>query len=246
LASSIYSALCESMELAKKDGPYETFHGSPASQGILQTDFYQYKDNSRYNWDELKQDIQKYGLRNSLLLAPMPTASTAQILGNTECFEPISSNMFSRNVLSGTFVVVNEYLVRDLQRLKLWNPMMKNAIIERNGSIQDIPNIPQDLKDLYKTVWEIKQKQIVQMAIDRQAFIDQSQSLNIHLAEPTNAQLTSLHFFGWKGGLKTGLYYLRSRPAADPIKATTDLKSSFGEGMTYCSRDNKDGCMSCN
>jgi ribonucleoside-diphosphate reductase alpha subunit len=251
--SIYYAALSESMELAKRDGPYETFQGSPASQGVLQMDYSDEKSNVYHKggrWAQLREDIKKYGLRNSLLLAPMPTASTAQILGNTECFEAISSNIFTRNVLSGTFTVINEYLIHDLEKLGLWEGgKMKNAIIRENGSIQNIPQIPQELKDLYKTVWEIKQKVIVQMAVDRQKYIDQSQSLNVHLAQPTYAQLTSLHFFGWENGLKTGLYYLRTRPAADPIKFTLEggdnLKASFGEGMTYCSRDKK-GCISCN
>lgn len=241
-----FAALTESNEMAKVYGPYETFYGSPASQGILQHDFYEVSDGNRHNWAELRESIKTHGLRNSLLIAPMPTASTAQILGNTECFEPISSNIFARNVLSGTFTVINEYLIHDLEKLNLWNPIMKNTIIQNNGSIQGILTIPGEIRNLYKTVWEIKQKSIVEMAIDRQAYIDQSQSMNIHIAEPTNAQLSSLHFFGWKGGLKTGLYYLRTRPAADPVKVTVDLKSSFGEGMTYCSRENKEGCMACN
>lgn len=236
---TIYFAACtESMELAKVHGPYESFHGSLASKGILQFDLWDYKCP---RFDELKKSIMKYGMRNSLLVAPMPTASTSQILGNTECFEPISSNIFVRNTLSGSFVMVNQYLVSDLEKLNMWNESMKNEIILQKGSIQNILSIPKDIRDLYKTVWEIKQRVIVDMSADRAVFIDQSQSLNIHMADPTFEKLTSLHFHGWKKGLKTGMYYLRSRPAVDAIQFTVTKPSSE---TVVCSRDNRD-CISC-
>lgn len=236
---TIYFAACtESMELAKVYGPYESFHGSLASKGILQFDLWDYKCP---RFDELKKSIVKYGMRNSLLVAPMPTASTSQILGNTECFEPISSNIFVRNTLSGSFVMVNQYLVSDLEKLGMWNEGMKNEIILQNGSIQSIITIPQEIRDLYKTVWEIKQRIIVDMSADRGVFIDQSQSLNIHMADPTFSKLTSLHFHGWKRGLKTGMYYLRSRPAAEPIQFTVTKPSSE---TVVCSRDDR-SCIGC-
>lgn len=177
---------------------------------------------TRWNWEELRAEIREYGVRNSLLLAPMPTASTAQILGNNESFEPYTSNIYTRRVLSGDFQVVNQHLLKDLSDRGLWNDDLKNEIISQNGSIQKIDTIPDDLKKLYRTVWEIPQKNLINMAADRGAFIDQSQSLNIHLAEPTFGKMSSMHFYAWKKGLKTGLYYLRTRPAADPIKFTVD------------------------
>lgn len=252
-----YYACLESCELAKKDGPYESFAGSPASYGLLQFDLWDISLVRKYSWDYLKQDILKYGLRNSLLVAPMPTASTAQILGNTESFEPISSNIFSRSTLAGTFTLVNRFLVDDLTKLGLWNSEMKNRIIAEKGSIQGILEIPQKIKELYKTVWEISQKTILNMAADRGVFIDQSQSLNIHMREPTFAKLTSMHFHGWRLGLKTGMYYLRSKSAADAIQFTVDnewKKTSLanlaykppkeeGEENMVC--EMKDGCLSC-
>lgn len=218
-----YAALEESVELAKVHGPYETFKGSPASKGILQFDMWNVKvDNKYWNWDELKQKIIKHGLRNSLLLAPMPTASTSQILGNNESFEPYTSNIYYRRVLSGEFFVVNPHLLKDLFDRGLWDEDMKQQLIAHNGSIQYINEIPDDLKELYKTVWEIKQKNIIDMAADRGAFIDQSQSLNIHIQKPTFAKLSSMHFYGWEKGLKTGAYYLRTQAATDAIKFTVD------------------------
>jgi ribonucleoside-diphosphate reductase subunit M1 len=175
-----------------------------------------------WDWSALKAKIAQHGVRNSLLLAPMPTASTSQILGYNECFEPYTSNIYTRRVLAGEFQIVNQYLMKDLTELGLWNESMKNRIIAANGSVQKIPSIPQEMKDLYKTVWEISQKVIIDLAADRGAFIDQSQSLNIHIAEPTFSKLTSMHFYGWKRGLKTGMYYLRTRPAVDAIKFTVD------------------------
>ncbi|AAS51863.2 ADL057Wp [Eremothecium gossypii ATCC 10895] len=220
---TLYHAACEaSMELAIEEGPYESFKGSPASQGILQFDMWNHKPSGMWDWDALKAKIIEHGMRNSLLLAPMPTASTSQILGYNECFEPYTSNMYSRRVLSGEFQIVNPYLLRDLVDLGIWDDSMKSHIISDNGSIQGLPNIPQELKDLYKTVWELSQKTIIDMAADRGAFVDQSQSLNIHIRAPTMGRLTSMHFYGWKKGLKTGMYYLRTQAASAAIQFTVD------------------------
>ena len=217
-----FGALTASNELAKEYGPYETYPGSPISQGIFQFDMWNVKPSDRWDWEGLRKNILKYGVRNSLLLAPMPTASTSQILGNNECFEPFTSNIYVRRVLSGEFIVVNKYLLRDLVKLGLWNDALKNKIIANNGSIQNIPEIPQELRDLYKTVWEIKQKHILDMAADRGAFIDQSQSLNLFMEDVNVSKLTSAHFHAWKKGLKTGMYYLRTKAAADAIKFTVE------------------------
>ena len=218
---TIYFGACSaSCELAQVDGPYETYEGSPVSKGTLQYDMWGVTPSNRWNWADLKEKIKKYGMRNSLLLAPMPTASTAQILGNNESTEPFTSNMYNRRVLAGEFPVVNKHLLRDLISLGLWSDDMRQKIIEHEGSIQNIPQIPQNLKNVYKTVWEISQKVILELAADRAAFICQSQSLNIHIAEPTNKKLTSMHFYAWKKGLKTGMYYLRSRPKANAIQFT--------------------------
>ncbi|KAJ4858831.1 ribonucleotide reductase [Trichoderma afarasin] len=223
---TIYHAALEaSMEIAKVEGPYESFKGSPASEGILQFDMWDVKPSDLWEWDSLKEQIKEHGTRNSLLLAPMPTASTSQILGNNECFEPYTSNIYQRRVLAGEFQVVNPWLLKDLVDTGLWSDAMKNRIIAENGSIQNIPNIPEDIKALYKTVWEISQRQIVQMAADRGAFIDQSQSLNIHMKDPTMGKITSMHFTGWKLGLKTGMYYLRTQAAAAPIQFTVDQEA---------------------
>lgn len=230
---TIYHGAVEaSIELAQKEGPYETYEGSPASQGLLQFDLWERKPTELWDWDTLKQKMAKHGLRNSLLVAPMPTASTSQILGNNECFEPYTSNIYSRRVLAGEFQIVNPYLLRDLVDLGLWNDSMKNNIISNNGSIQNLPNIPDEIKALYKTVWEISQKHIIDMAADRAAFIDQSQSLNIHIKDPTMGKLTSMHFYGWKKGLKTGMYYLRTQAAAAAIQFTVDLSTSINAGKT--------------
>lgn len=217
-----HAALTSSCALAKKLGPYETYPGSPVSQGILQYDMWNVTPTDLWDWDSLKADIAKYGVRNSLLVAPMPTASTSQILGFNECFEPYTSNIYSRRVLAGEFQIVNPWLLKDLVDMGLWSDNMKNRIIADGGSIQRIPNIPDDIKALYKTVWEISQRTIVQMAADRGAFIDQSQSLNIHMKEPTMGKITSMHFAGWKLGLKTGMYYLRTMAASAPIQFTVD------------------------
>jgi len=217
-----FAALTASMELAKEHGPYETYPGSPISQGIFQFDMWGVKPSDRWPWDELREQIRKYGVRNSLLIAPMPTASTSQILGNNECFEPYTSNIYTRRVLSGEFIVVNKHLLKDLVKLNLWNEEIKNKILLNNGSIQNIDEIPQNIKDLYKTVWEIKQRTIIDMAADRGAFIDQSQSLNLFVQDVNFAKMTSAHFYAWKKGLKTGMYYLRTKAAANPIKFTVD------------------------
>ncbi|XP_023298436.2 ribonucleoside-diphosphate reductase large subunit [Lucilia cuprina] len=217
-----YGALEASCELAEKDGTYETYPGCPVSKGILQYDMWNKTPTDLWNWSELKEKISKHGVRNSLLLAPMPTASTAQILGNNESFEPYTSNIYTRRVLSGEFNVVNHHLLKDLTELDLWDDEMKNKIISNRGSIQAIEEIPKHIRDLYKTVWEISVKTTIQMAADRGAFIDQSQSFNIHVAEPNYGKLTSIHFYAWKSGLKTGMYYLRTKPAANAIQFTVD------------------------
>ncbi len=221
-----YGAMEASMELARKEGPYETWAGSPISQGIFQFDMWGVKpDSNRWDWEKLRKEVMKYGVRNSLLMAPMPTASTSQILGNNECFEPFTSNIYVRRVLSGEFVVVNKFLLKDLVKLGLWNEDMKNKLIMANGSVQPIPEIPQNIKDLYKTAWEIKQRAIMDMSADRGAFICQSQSLNIFMEDPNFGKLTSMHFYAWKKGLKTGMYYLRTRAAADPVKFTVQKQA---------------------
>jgi ribonucleoside-diphosphate reductase alpha chain len=228
-----FAAMTASMESAKKEGPYSTFAGSPISQGIFQFEMWGVTpDSGRWDWEALRADVMKYGVRNSLLLAPMPTASTSQILGNNECFEPFTTNIYKRGVLSGEFVVVNKHLLKDLVDLGLWNEQMKNRLLKSEGSIQNIQGIPQNIKDLYKTVWEIKQKSIVDMAADRGAFICQSQSLNIHMEDVTFAKLSSMHFYAWKKGLKTGTYYLRTRPAASAQKFTVEQEEAVEEVIT--------------
>ncbi|MBK8228778.1 MAG: ribonucleoside-diphosphate reductase subunit alpha [Flavobacteriales bacterium] len=217
-----YAALTASKDLAKEHGPYETYEGSPVSKGILQPDMWKVKPSDRWEWDALREEVKEHGVRNSLLLAPMPTASTAQILGNNECFEPYTSNIYTRRVLSGEFVVVNKYLLRDLVKLNLWGEELKNKIIAANGSVANIPEIPENLKQLYKTAWEISQKVIIDMAADRGAYICQSQSLNIFMENANFGKLTSMHFYSWKAGLKTGMYYLRTKAATDAIKFTVD------------------------
>uniref|UniRef100_A0A8B9HMV2 Ribonucleoside-diphosphate reductase n=1 Tax=Astyanax mexicanus TaxID=7994 RepID=A0A8B9HMV2_ASTMX len=255
-----YAALESSCELAAEHGPYETYAGSPVSKGILQYDMWEKTPTDLWDWKELKEKIAKNGIRNSLLLAPMPTASTAQILGNNESIEPYTSNFYTRRVLSGEFQIVNPHLLKDLTERGLWSEDMKNQLIAHNGSIQGIPTIPDDLKELYKTVWEISQKVVLKMAADRGAFIDQSQSLNIHIAEPNYGKLTSMHFYGWKQGLKTGMYYLRTKPAAKPIQFTLN-KEKLKEPQTtksneeeikerntaamVCSLENRDECLMC-
>lgn len=232
-----FAALSESCELAKKNGPYPTYEGSPISEGILQPDMWGVTESpsgNRHDWDGLRREIARYGVRNSLLMAPMPTASTSQILGNNECIEPYTSNIYARRVLSGEFTVVNNHLLADLTQLGLWDSDVKEQLIAENGSIQRLECIPDWVKRIYKTVWELRQKAIVDMAADRGAYIDQSQSLNIHMSDPNFGKLTSLHFHAWKSGLKTGMYYLRTRAAADAVKFTLDpatLKKSNKENV---------------
>lgn len=267
-----YASLTASKDLAKVDGPYETYPGSPISQGIFQQDMWNVTPSSRWEWDVLREEIKKYGVRNSLMLAPMPTASTSQILGNNECFEPYTSNIYTRRVLSGEFVVVNKHLLRDLVKLGIWNDNLKNKIIAANGSVQHIDEIPANVKEIYKTVWEIKQRTIIDMAADRGAYIDQSQSLNLFIQDANFAKMSSAHFYAWKKGLKTGMYYLRTKAAADAIKFTVDQNALQNpniqvlgnedallveRGQTHvlteeeiqaqltCSLDNPDACEAC-
>lgn len=259
---TIYFAAAEtSMELAKTQGTYETYEGSPASKGILQFDMWGVTPKSgRWNWEQLKEKIKKYGMRNSLLVAPMPTASTSQILGNNECFEPYTSNLYTRRTLSGEFIMVNKHLMKDLIDLGMWNDTMRNRLISTNGSVQNVPGIPQNIKDLYKTVWEISQKVIIDMAADRGAYICQSQSMNIFMQDPNFGKLTSMHFYAWKKGLKTGMYYLRSQAATAAIKFTLDKSAlepkiekaveldsakSQKQDAIACSLDNPEGCEMC-
>ncbi|MES2386911.1 MAG: ribonucleoside-diphosphate reductase subunit alpha [Bacteroidota bacterium] len=251
-----FGAMTASAELSELHGPYETFAGSPVSKGIFQFDMWGVEpDSGRWDWAALKKKVKEVGVRNSLLVAPMPTASTSQILGNNECFEPYTSNIYTRRVLSGEFVVVNKHLLRDLVALGLWNESMKNKLISANGSVQNIAEIPGSLKDLYKTVWEISQRTIIDMAADRGAYICQSQSLNIHIQDPNFGKLTSMHFHAWKRGLKTGMYYLRTKSAADAIKFTVEkqaevalqpmLTSVQNQSDMLCSLDDPEGCEAC-
>jgi len=222
---TIYFAACEaSTDLAALHGAYETFAGSPASRGELQFDLWGVKPKSgRWDWQALKARIAEHGMRNSLLVAPMPTASTAQILGNNESFEPYTQNLYVRRTLSGEFVSVNRHLLKDLIERKLWSDEVRQKLVACNGSVQQIEEVPSDLKELYKTVWEVKQRTVLDMAADRGCYIDQSQSLNIHMINATTAKLSSMHFHGWQLGLKTGMYYLRTKAAADAIKFTVDV-----------------------
>ena len=213
-----HAALESSCELAEIEGSYETFEGSPASQGVLQFDMWEGDTKLYYDWDALKDRIKEKGLRNSLLMAPMPTASTAQILGNNECFEPYTTNIYLRRTLAGEFVVVNKHLVQDLKKIGLWSKEMKDLMVKAGGSIQNIVDIPDDIKNMYRTVWEIKMKDVIDMAADRARFIDQSQSMNLFMESPTLSKLSSMHMYAWKKGLKTGMYYLRSKAKARPIQ----------------------------
>ncbi|MBK7427076.1 MAG: ribonucleoside-diphosphate reductase subunit alpha [Saprospiraceae bacterium] len=219
-----YAAVSESCVIAEREGAYQTFQGSPASEGLLQFDLWGVTPSDRWDWVTLKERVKKFGLRNSLLVAPMPTASTSQILGNNECFEPYTSNIYTRRTLSGEYIVVNKHLLNDLIGLGLWNDDMKEKIMQRNGSIIDIQEIPQHIRDLYKTTYEISQKVIIDMSADRGAFICQSQSLNLFVENPNFSKLSSMHFYAWQKGLKTGMYYLRSKAAVDPIKFTLSEK----------------------
>ena len=217
-----FGAVTSSCKLAEEEGTYESYEGSPASKGELQYDMWGVTPSDRWDWAGLKEKIAKHGMRNSLLMAPMPTASTAQILGNNEATEPFTSNMYNRRVLAGEFTIVNKHLLRELTSRGLWTQSVRNQIIADGGSIQNVREIPQPIKDVFKTVWEISQRSILDMAADRGAYICQSQSLNVHIAEPTTAKLTSMHFYAWKQGLKTGMYYLRTRPKADAIQFTVN------------------------
>ena len=240
-----FASLDASCRLAERDGPYESYEGSPTSAGLLQFDLWaregkcdagQIAAESQWDWNGLRARISAHGLRNSLLVAPMPTASTAQILGNTECFEPITSNLYVRRVLAGEFTMLNRHLVSALQARGLWTESVRQAIVAGNGSVAHVPGLPDDLKRRFKTAWEMSQRALIDLAADRAIFIDQSQSLNLFVAEPTHAKLSSMHFYGWKKGLKTGQYYLRTKPAANPIKVTLPV------GMEDCSRDTCESC----
>lgn len=250
-----FASMTASKDLAKVDGPYQTIKGSPVSKGVFQFDMWGVTPTNRWEWDLLKDEVKKHGVRNSLLLAPMPTASTAQILGNNECFEPYTSNIYTRRVLSGEFIIVNKHLLKDLVREGLWNKDMRQKIMAANGSIQNIQDIPQRLKDLYKTAWEISQKAIIEQAADRGAYICQSQSLNIFMENANFGKLTSMHFYGWEKGLKTGMYYLRTKAATDAIKFTVDKTVTEEpkaaqivedqQAAIACSLDDPDGCEMC-
>lgn len=248
-----FGAMTASKDIAKETGAYETFKGSPLSEGIFQFDMWNVKPSDRFDWETLRKEVVMHGVRNSLLLAPMPTASTSQILGNNECFEPYTSNIYNRRVLSGEFVVVNKHLLKELVNLGLWNDNMKQRIIAANGSVQNMEEIPGALKDIYKTVWEIKQRNVIDMAADRGAFICQSQSLNLFVEQPNFAKLSSIHFYTWKKGLKTGMYYLRTKAAADAIKFTIDaavlnqtiIEQNQAADQIACSLDNPEGCEMC-
>jgi ribonucleoside-diphosphate reductase alpha chain len=224
-----YAAVTASMEEAKEVGPYQTYEGSPISEGKFQHNLWGLKDedlSGLWDWGTLREQVLENGVRNSLLVAPMPTASTSQILGNNECFEPYTSNIYTRRVLSGEFIVVNKHLLEDLVELGLWNEGLKQDIMRANGSIQHVDVIPQEIKELYKTVWELSMKDIIDMSRQRGYFIDQSQSLNLFMEGATMAKLTSMHFYAWKSGLKTGMYYLRTKSAVDAIKFTLDNKKA--------------------
>ena len=246
---TIYFGACTaSCELAKEEGPYETYEGSPASQGILQYDMWGVTPSDRWDWKGLKENIAENGMRNSLLMAPMPTASTAQILGNNESTEPYTSNMYNRRVLAGEFTVVNKHLLRELTSAGLWTQSVRNRIIADGGSVQNVPEIPKHMRDVYKTVWEISQRVVLDMAADRGAYICQSQSMNVHIAEPNTSKLTSMHFYAWKKGLKTGMYYLRTRPKADAIKFTVDqeqLAKDRKAPQDQVEEDDDEICLSC-
>lgn len=258
-----YGAMCASIDLAKKEGPYESFKGSPLSEGKFQFDLWDVTP-QLYDWDALRQEVIKHGARNSLLVAPMPTASTSQILGYNECFEPFTSNLYTRRTLSGDFIVVNSYLVKELIKLGLWNNTMRQRIMANNGSIQSIPEIPAKVREKYKTVWEISQRIVLDMAADRGAYICQSQSMNLHITDPTHGKITSMLFHAWKKGLKTGMYYLRTQAAADAIKFTVDkgviqspveVKKTkpedfatiqeYEQAKLACSLENPEACVMC-
>ena len=262
-----FGALSASCELAEEEGAYETYQGSPMSEGKLQQDLWKefgdqkddVADSDTFDWAGLRAKIAEHGVRNSLLVAPMPTASTSQILGNNECFEPYTSNVYVRRTLAGEFVCINNHLLRDLIALGIWTPLLKDKLIAANGSVQALHEVPDDLKAIYKTVWEISQKTLIDMAADRGRYIDQSMSFNIHMTDPNIGKLTSMHFYGWKRGLKTGMYYLRTKAATDAIKFTVDqealdkdaelkkLKAQKEANLKQMSSglDDKDDCVMC-
>jgi len=251
-ATIYYGALEASCELAKEEGKYSSYEGSPASRGELQFDMWGVEPHPSLNWKGLRAKIAKWGLRNSLLLAPMPTASTSQILGNNECFEPFTSNIYVRRVLSGEFVIVNKHLVSDLLEAGLWNDDMKNEIVRHNGSVQEITRIPEDIRRRYKTVWEMSMKPIIDQAADRGAYICQSQSMNLFVASPNIGSVNSMHFYAWEKGLKTGMYYLRSKPASAAKAITVEDKKlpeikqeEFNEEALVCSLENPEACEMC-
>ncbi|MEN9914526.1 MAG: hypothetical protein RL528_1281 [Bacteroidota bacterium] len=251
-----YASMTASKDLSKELGPYSTYEGSPVSKGIFQPDMWGVTPSTRWEWSVLKEEVLKYGVRNSLLLAPMPTASTAQILGNNECFEPYTSNIYTRRVLSGEFIIVNKHLLKDLVKAGLWNKDMRQKIMTANGSVQNIKEVPQNLKALYKTAWEISQKAIIEQSADRGAYICQSQSLNIFMENANFGKLTSMHFYGWEKGLKTGMYYLRTKAATDAIKFTVektiaaeptslDVETKQAQAEIACSLDDPENCEMC-
>jgi ribonucleoside-diphosphate reductase alpha chain len=249
-----YASMTASKDLSKELGPYSTYEGSPVSKGIFQPDMWGVTPSTRWEWNVLKEEVLKYGVRNSLLLAPMPTASTAQILGNNECFEPYTSNIYTRRVLSGEFIIVNKHLLKDLVKAGLWNKDMRQKIMTANGSVQNIKEVPQNLKALYKTAWEISQKAIIEQSADRGAYICQSQSLNIFMENANFGKLTSMHFYGWEKGLKTGMYYLRTKAATDAIKFTVEktiaaepaaINIETQQAEIACSLDDPENCEMC-
>jgi len=237
-----HAALTQSCELAKEEGPYETFKGSPASEGILQPDLWNHK--TPEFWNEIRESIKIHGLRNSLLVAPMPTASTAQIMGNNEAFEPYTTNIYLRRTLAGEFVMINKHLIRDLQKIGKWSPAIKTDIVRNGGSIQQITDVPLELKNIYRTVWEIPQKSIIDMSADRGVYIDQSQSLNIFMENPSLAKLSSMHLYGWKKGIKTGMYYLRTRAKAKAQQVTVPVAPTKDQ-ILACSLANPESCEMC-
>jgi len=240
-----YGAMVASHELALENGHYSTFKDSPLSQGLFQFDLWNVKPSSKYDWNSLREKVMKDGVANSLLIALMPTASTSQILGNNECFEPYTSNMYTRRTIAGDFIVINKYLVRDLMKLGLWNIEMKNIIISQNGSIKNIDSIPQNIKDLYKTVWEIKQKVLIDQSIDRGPYVCQTQSMNLFFEEATQSGLTSALFHGWKNGLKTGCYYIRTKPKAQAQQFTIDPSKKNGVNNFEKEKDQDQSCEMC-
>jgi ribonucleoside-diphosphate reductase alpha chain len=245
-AAIYHGAMRASVDLAKKEGAYDSFKGSPLSEGKMQFDLWGEEPSDTWDWESLRKKAKKHGARNSLLIAPMPTASTAQILGNNECFEPFTSNLYKRNTLGGEFVVANRHLIQDLINLEMWNEQLRLKMFESDGSIQGIEEIPTEIKNLYKTVWEIPQKSIINLAADRGIYVCQSQSMNLFIAEPNIGVLNSAHFYGWGKGLKTGMYYLRTQPKAFALKGLGVNSSSSEEGEDLaCSIDNPENCDSC-